>query len=191
MIILVTGGVRSGKSRLAERLASESGDKVTYIATMEPLDDEVRDRIRAHRDRRPPHWVTIEEPLAVAEAVAEHGRASDAVIVDCLGLMVSNILMRQSEEMPYARRCDEVLDRVRRLAEVATQVSARVIVVSNEVGAGVVPESLLGRIFRDAMGWSNQILAEAARHVFLTVAGIPVDIKALRGQNSLLEEGLR
>ncbi len=79
-LILVTGGVRSGKSRLAERLAGESGDRVTYIATMEPLDDEVRDRIRAHRERRPPHWVTVEEPLAVAEAVAEHGPTSDAVI---------------------------------------------------------------------------------------------------------------
>ncbi|MEX0975448.1 MAG: bifunctional adenosylcobinamide kinase/adenosylcobinamide-phosphate guanylyltransferase [Bacillota bacterium] len=191
MMILITGGVRSGKSRLAERLARESGDKVTYIATMEPLDEEVRERIRAHRERRPPHWVTVEEPLAVPEAVAEHGRTSDAVIVDCLGLLVSNILLRQTEEMPYTLRCDEVLDRVRGLAEVAAQVSARVIVVSNEVGAGVVPESLLGRIFRDAMGWSNQILAEAARHVFLTVAGIPVDIKALRGKNSLLEEGLR
>ena len=178
-LTLVTGGVRSGKSSLAERLAKEAGERVTYIATMEPLDDEVRERIRAHRERRPIHWVTVEEPIAVPEAIAEHGASSDAVIVDCLGLFVTNILLRQGEDAPYTKRCDEVLDRVRALAAAASGSVARVIVVSNEVGSGLVPESLLGRVFRDAMGWSNQILAEAACQVLLTVAGIPLDVKAL------------
>ncbi len=185
-LTLITGGVRSGKSRLAERLAGESGDRVTYIATMEPLDHEVRDRIRAHRQRRPPHWTTVEEPLDVAQALAEHGPASDAVIVDCLGLLVSNILVRQRDDMPYEARCKEALEVVRQLAGAAARSPARVIVVSNEVGAGVVPDNLLGRLFRDVMGWSNQVLADAARRVFLMVAGIPVDVKALRLR---LEEG--
>lgn len=178
-MILITGGVRSGKSRLAERLAMERGEKVTYVATMEPLDDEVTERIRVHRQRRPSNWVTVEEPLAVAEAVSLAGQASDAVIVDCLGLLVTNILLRQAEDAPYGQRCDEVLHNVRDLAEAAVAATARVIIVSNEVGSGLVPDNLLGRIFRDAMGWSNEILAEAASQVFLMVAGIPVDVKAL------------
>jgi len=189
-LILITGGVRSGKSRLAERLAGERGDRVTYIATMEALDDEVRERIRVHRNRRPPHWVTVEAPCAVAEAIAERGPTSDAIVVDCLGLLVSNILLRQPAEMPYAERCAEVLERVRQIAEVAAKVPATVIVVSNEVGWGVVPESLLGRLFRDAMGWCNQILAASAGRVFLTVAGIPVDLRALGGRYPLSGEGL-
>ncbi|MGE5579302.1 MAG: bifunctional adenosylcobinamide kinase/adenosylcobinamide-phosphate guanylyltransferase [Bacillota bacterium] len=178
-LILITGGVRSGKTSLAERLAEGAGSKVTYIATMEPLDDEVRERIRAHKAHRPPHWTTVEEPLAVPEAIAAHGSESDAIVVDCLGLWVSNILLRQSDETPYSERCEEIVSKVRVLAETACGTRARVIVVSNEVGAGLVPESLLGRLFRDAMGWSNQVLAAKASRVFLTVAGIPLDIKAL------------
>lgn len=183
-LILVTGGVRSGKSRLAERLASAAGDRVTYIATAEALDDEMKGRIEVHRSRRPSHWVTVEEPLMVPEVLAKRGAVSDAVIVDCLGMFVTNILMGQTEETPYDERCREVLERVRMLVLAATEVPARVIVVSNEVGWGLVPDNLLGRLFRDVVGWANQILADAAGRVFLTVSGIPLDVKAL-GQADL------
>lgn len=178
-LVLITGGVRSGKSRLAERLAADAGGSVTYIATAEALDGEMKARIAVHRSVRPAHWTTVEEPLAVPEAVAARGTTGDAVIVDCLGMFVTNILMSQAPETAYRERCDQVLERVRRLAEAATRAPARVIVVSNEVGWGLVPDNVLGRVFRDVMGWANQILAEAAAQVFLTVAGIPVDVKAL------------
>lgn len=187
-LILVTGAVRSGKSRLAERLAKDNGERVTYVATAEALDEEMRDRIRAHRERRPAGWVTVEEPTDVAEAILKHGSTSDAVIVDCMGVFVTNILVRQPPEMPYEERCEEVLERIRRMVGAAGQVPARVIVVSNEVGWGLVPDNVLGRIFRDAMGWANQIVAEVASHVFLTVAGIPLDLKALNAARSQGEE---
>lgn len=190
-LILVTGPVRSGKSRLAERLASESGKRVTYIATAEVLDEEMRQRIRAHRERRPKDWVTVEEPLAVPEAISKYGLSSDAVIVDCLGVFVSNILMRQPPDMHYDNRCDGVLEEIRRLVEAATQVPARVIVVSNETGWGLVPDNMLGRIFRDALGRANQIVASAAAHVYLTISGIPLDIKALGSSHLLQQEDLR
>jgi adenosylcobinamide kinase/adenosylcobinamide-phosphate guanylyltransferase len=187
-LILITGGARSGKSRLAERLAANAGSRVTCVATCEPLDEEMRERIQAHRERRPRHWVTVEEPLAADEAILRHGPHSDAVIVDCLGLLVSNILLRQAPDAAYGQRCEEALECVRRLVQAASLVPARVLVVSNEVGSGLVPDNVLGRIFRDTLGWANQIVAEAAQHVFLTVAGIPVDIKALEERHLSLEE---
>jgi len=189
--VLVTGGARSGKSRLAEDLAARAGTRVTYVATSEPLDDEMKERIETHRKRRSHDWTTVEEPLAVAEAVLEQGRASDAVIVDCVGIWVSNLLLRQPSGMPYAERCRDVLDRAHSLIDAAKQVPATVILVSNEVGSGVVPDYVLGRVFRDALGWSNQAIADAADHVFLTVAGIPVDVKALGHRPSSAKEAPR
>ncbi len=178
-LTLITGGARSGKSTLAERLAARAGNRVTYVATCEPLDDEMRQRIRAHRERRPRHWVTLEEPLAVDQAVLLHGPSSDAVIVDCLGLWVTNILLRQPPDAEYRERCEEVLRSAANLVQAAGQVSSEILVVSNEVGSGLVPENVLGRIFRDSLGWANQVVAAAAQRVYLTVAGIPLEVKAL------------
>jgi adenosylcobinamide kinase/adenosylcobinamide-phosphate guanylyltransferase len=188
-LTLITGGARSGKSALAERLAARAGNRITYVATCEPLDDEMRERVRAHRERRPRHWVTVEEPLAVDQAVLLHGRTSDAVIVDCLGLWVTNILLRQRPDAEYRGRCDEVLQHVVNLVDAAARVTGDVLVVSNEVGSGLVPDNLLGRIFRDSLGWANQTVAVAAQRVYLTVAGIPVDVKALGMRLHDKEEG--
>ena len=177
-LILITGGVRCGKSRYAERLAADIGnDRVVYIATAEAGDDEMKARIAAHRAGRPAMWATLEAPLDVASAIVEaSGRPESprAILVDCLTMLVSNLLLER-EGGDGARVAGQV-DAIR---EACLQSTATVIVVTNEVGWGVVPATPLGRRYRDLLGSANQSLAEAAVKVLLLVAGIAVDYKAL------------
>ncbi|MEW6226670.1 MAG: bifunctional adenosylcobinamide kinase/adenosylcobinamide-phosphate guanylyltransferase [Bacillota bacterium] len=178
-LILVTGGVRSGKSAFAENAARDLGGRVTYVATCTPLDNEMRERVEAHRLRRPPDWKTIEEPVRVTDVLEAEGTRTDVLILDCLGALVTNLLLQQDEGLRYDARCKEVLTRVRQLAMVARSVPAHVIIVSNEVGMGIVPVYPLGRLFCDVLGWSNQIVADLADDVYFMVAGIPIEIKPL------------
>jgi adenosylcobinamide kinase/adenosylcobinamide-phosphate guanylyltransferase len=183
-LTLILGGARSGKSSYAEKLASVLGRKVLYVATAQALDDEMRARVQAHRQCRPPEWRTLEAPLAVAAALRACPEAADAdlLLLDCLTLLVSNVILSVGSE---AREPDEraawvsVQEEIEALLEVQHQLGKHLVVVSNEVGEGVVPPYPLGRIYRDCLGNANQALARAADQVILMVAGLPVDVKSL------------
>jgi adenosylcobinamide kinase/adenosylcobinamide-phosphate guanylyltransferase len=185
MLTLILGGVRSGKSRLAQRLAAKA-ERVSYVATCQSgQDSEMLARIERHRADRPSGWRTIEEPLALAEAVERTARDSDAILVDCLTIWLSNLSWEHREVGGAgAFACEAAMrSQLQRLAAAARQ--CRVILVSNELGAGTVPESAVTRAFRDTHGLMNQWAAEAADEVILTVAGLPLYLKtAVRGEDS-------
>ena len=166
---LILGGARSGKSRLAERLAAESGLAVTYIATSQPLDGEMNERIQHHRERRPAHWALVEEPLALAKVLREQAAADKCLLVDCLTLWLTNLLMLDDPARLSAER-DALLDSVSGLP-------GRVLLVSNETGLGVVPLGELTRRYVDEAGWLHQALAERCERVVFTVAGLPMVLK--------------
>lgn len=171
----VTGGARSGKSRFAERLATRTGRPVVYIATLEPLDDEMVHRIANHRASRPAAWRTVEASRELEAALA--GALSDAcVLIDCLSLWVTNLLLDGPELPPQAvsALADDLSARLEALLDLAASRSGPLIVVSNEVGAGLVPEHALGRAFRDLLGWANQRVAARAARAWLLVAGRPI-----------------
>jgi adenosyl cobinamide kinase/adenosyl cobinamide phosphate guanylyltransferase len=165
---LLTGGARSGKSALAARLGAAWTGNVTFVATAEALDDEMRERIVRHRRARPETWTTIEEPVALAEAVGAVP-PGDLVIVDCLTLWVSNLRERGCDPTEIDRR-----------AEAAARVGAArpgpTIVITNEVGSGIVPADPSTRAYRDALGTANGLFARAARRAFLVVAGRAVPL---------------
>lgn len=177
-LILITGGIRSGKSRFAEGLAAGlGGDRVVYVATAEAGDDEMRARIAAHRADRPETWTTLEAPLDVAAAIGEAEARSDAprvILVDCLTMLVSNLLLADEVEAQARVRRQAIAIR-----EAARRATADVLIVTNEVGWGVVPATTLGRRYRDLLGMANQELAAAASKVYLLVAGIPIECKSL------------
>jgi|SRR5579872_2968636 len=174
MLTLILGGARSGKSRLAERLAAKAG-RVTYIATARNSGDaEMTARIELHRARRPASWRTIEEPLALADAVELAAPDAGAIVVDCLTIWLSNLFW-EPREGPAGRIDDTVRSELLRIQ--AASHSCRIILVSNELGSGTVPEHAVSRAFRDAQGLWNQWAAEAADTVILTVAGLPLYLK--------------
>ena len=174
MLTLIIGGARSGKSHFAQSLCAQA-TRVAYIATAIADDDEMRNRIARHRAARPASWVTVEEPLALAEALARTAPECDVVLIDCLTVWLSNFCWHHRELPP------ETLE-ARTLATVDRLLSASaagaVIAVSNEVGCGIVPETPLGRLFRDLQGIVNQRVARAAETVYHLVAGIPTRIKS-------------
>ena len=184
-LTLVLGGARSGKSRwaeeLAERAARERGEggSVVYMATAEVGDEEMAARVRRHQARRPAHWRTVEAPRETARVLAGLPAGAGAVLVDCLTLFISNWLLAYEREHSGDALIDAVLARVAELVAAARQVPCDVIIVSNEVGGGVVPAYPLGRLFRDAAGLANQMVARAADRVYWVVAGIPIDARAL------------
>jgi adenosylcobinamide kinase / adenosylcobinamide-phosphate guanylyltransferase len=174
MLTLILGGARSGKSRLAQRLATGAG-RVCYIATARAEDDpEMQARVARHREERPGSWQTVEEPLAVAEACERAARDADAVIVDCLTLWLSNLLWQHRTDPP-SRVEDTGRNGIARIAAAAR--ACHIILVSNEVGCATVPEAAVTRIFRDVQGLVNQCAAEAADEVVFTVAGLPLYLK--------------
>ena len=166
-VTLVLGGVRSGKSRYAQQLG-ERAQRVVFVATAQAGDDEMQRKIERHRATRPQHWTTVEEPLALAGAIAQHGPSCDLMIIDCLTFFASNLLQEETS----AQAVDE-------LCAALSAPPCSVVLVSNEVGSGVVPPYPLGRRFRDLLGEMNQSVAAVASHVLLLVAGLPL---ALKGQ---------
>ena len=176
-LILLLGGARAGKSSFALRLAEEceqsSQRQVYVIATAQALDNDMAERISRHRKERPPHWQTIEEPYQLDEALRQSAEKA-IVIVDCLTLFVSNWLLRHED----VHQCELVVGQITRDFLTEAQSRAQTIIcVSNEVGLGVVPESRLGRLFRDVLGRVNQDFAEAADEVYLMVAGQKLRLK--------------
>ncbi|WP_322495387.1 bifunctional adenosylcobinamide kinase/adenosylcobinamide-phosphate guanylyltransferase [Chloroflexus sp.] len=172
-VVLFTGGARSGKSRCAERYVARLSEQVMYVATATAGDDEMRERISRHRARRPPTWSTREAPVNVAAALADLTPGS-VVLLDCLSLLVSNLLLANESDPEPA--IDRELDDL--LAMVA-QRDLTLIAVTNEVGMGIVPAYPLGRQYRDLLGLANQRVAAAAAEVYLVVGGIPVELRAL------------
>ncbi len=167
--VLISGGARSGKSRFAEQLAS-GGKRVAYLATAEALDSEMKDRIEIHRSRRDPQWTTIEEPLDLLPCLKKCEGQFDLALVDCVTLWISNLMEAELTNQEIAARVDALSDFVQ-------QPSVTLILVTNEVGAGVVPEYPSGRRFRDLVGQSNQNLAAASDAVYWMVSGIPVRVQ--------------
>lgn len=174
-IVLVLGGVRSGKSRFGQDLANElGGNDVLFVATAESRDDEMALRIRLHQQDRPAGWFTLEQPLGVGDAIASRKDAPQVILLDCLTLLVSNILLKHHDDFPAAEA--GVRAEVASLVEAVRHHSATLVVVSGEVGMGVVPESSLGRQFRDLLGWANQSLARHASATYLMIAGLPINV---------------
>jgi adenosylcobinamide kinase/adenosylcobinamide-phosphate guanylyltransferase len=172
MLELILGGARSGKSRFAERLAAESGLAVSYIATSQPLDGEMVERIAHHRERRPAHWTLVEEPLQLARVLREQAAANRCLLVDCLTLWLTNLLM-----LDDAARLAEERDA---LLECLDGLPGRILLVSNETGLGVVPLGELTRRYVDEAGWLHQAVAERAQRVTFMVAGLPMRLKEAR-----------
>ena len=166
MITFVLGGVRSGKSRLAQNLASRYGD-VLFIATARRSDEEMCFKIERHRADRPPSWRTIEEPVDIAGILTAHP-ACDFIILDCLTLWASNLLCGESEQR---------WERAERFYQALRALEQPIAIVSNEVGSGIVPAFALGRQYRDFLGEVNQRVAALADNVVLTIAGIPLVLK--------------
>ncbi|HSR29610.1 MAG TPA: bifunctional adenosylcobinamide kinase/adenosylcobinamide-phosphate guanylyltransferase [Anaerolineae bacterium] len=189
---LILGGARSGKSTYAEALASRLGQRVLYVATAEALDDEMRARVVAHQARRPPEWTTLEVPLDVGLALQASPQAAkaDVILLDCLTLLVSNVILlgagddgagdeSESPAMDTEIAWTRIQGEIEGLLEAYHALKAHFIVVSNEVGLGVIPPYRLGRVYRDCLGWANQALIQAADHAILMIAGQPVDLKQL------------
>lgn len=167
-VTLVLGGVRSGKSHYAQQLGERAG-RVVFVATAQAGDDEMQRKVERHRSSRPPHWQTVEEPLRLAETIAHYGPACDLMIIDCLTFFAANLMEDEgADTSPIEALC------------LALQSPpCAVVLVSNEVGSGIVPAYLSGRRFRDLLGEMNQSVARVASHVILLVAGLPL---ALKGQ---------
>jgi len=174
MLTLILGGARSGKSRFAQSLCS-TAQRVAYLATALPQDDEMRARIARHRLDRPSTWATFEEPLKIAEVVEQQGVSFEIILIDCLTLWLSNWCWEYRGQA-IEQLEGSVLGEIERLS--AASEKGHLITVSNEVGCGIVPASIIGRQFRDLQGMVNQRVAGAAQTVYHMVAGIAVPIKA-------------
>ena len=166
-VTLVLGGARSGKSRFAESLAPEGGVRRVYVATAEPIDDEMASRIAVHRARRGTEWRTVEAPTELAQAIARESAARTWLLVDCLTVWLGN-LMHHGLDVDAAREA---------LLGSLAAAPGPVVLVANEVGLGIVPDSATARAFRDHAGRLNQAVARAAGTVCFVAAGIPVTLK--------------
>jgi len=176
-LIFITGGARSGKSSFAEKIAAKTSKEVVYIATGQLLDEEMAFRIKKHREKRINTWETYEEPIEVRELVSRLGLEKEVILIDCLTLLTSNLLLRKEDKVEDSKWQEEILLEIKKLAEVSYKVPAQVIIVSNEVGMGLVPDNPLGRVYRDILGRANSIIADKADEVFMMVSGIPLKIK--------------
>jgi len=183
-IVLVTGGARSGKSTFAENLAGSLSDDVAYIATAVPFDDGMIDRIKKHQASRPSHWITYEKSVKVYEVIKQIDEAHNVALLDCITIMVNNIMFEDPnldwdgithDEIDVIE--EKIQNEVERLIEEVRRSGLTIIVVTNELGMGIVPENRLARIYRDIAGRVNQLLGSKADEVYFTVSGIPMQIK--------------
>ena len=176
--VLVLGGARSGKTGFAERLAMRAGETPLYLATAQALDSEMTDRVRLHQQQRHKRFSTLEEPIALTTALRAAAKKHDVILVDCLTLWITNLLVAGAD---VANAVDE-------LAAALPQIdSARVILVSNEVGLGIVPDNAMARMFRDLAGSAHQRLADICEEVHFVIAGLPMTLKGPRLTESTTE----
>lgn len=171
-MILITGGCRSGKSRFALDYANRHFSKKLYLATAEVLDEEMTRRVEDHKNARGPEWQTVEEPIEIVDGISEYGPKTEVILLDCLTLWLSNLLLRWDNE-------SRIMVEVDKLRKAIKESSTTLIVVTNEVGMGIVPADPLGRRFRDLSGMANQRMAEAADTVIFMVSGIPMFLKGV------------
>lgn len=194
---LVTGGARSGKSSFAELLAASERRPVTYIATAQIWDEEMAHRVKKHQNQRPATWQLIEEPLNIRDVFWQLKDYQGVILLDCVTLWLTNLLLAQQTNLttssslegkktaPDFSKQDKmfpeiekyVLSTVQEVGDLAQEITPQVLFVTNEVGQGIVPENTLARAYRDLAGRSNQILARRADHVYLVVAGYPMELK--------------
>ncbi len=172
--IFILGGARSGKSRYAQELTGKLGTKVLFVATGEALDEEMQARIDEHRKARPGSWRTLETATDIGKQIEKQIGDAGVVIIDCLTLLVSNLL---GDKLDYSTAEKRVMVEMNQLVACVNRLDASFIIVSNEVGMGLVPETSLGRLYRDLLGKANQLIAQHANEVYLMLAGIPVRIK--------------
>jgi len=171
-MIFITGGCRSGKSRYALSYSNQHFSKKLFLATCEALDEEMAQRVENHKKMRGPEWLTVEEPIKVADRIKEYGNEVEVILFDCITLWLSNLLMKLKSDSIITGEVDQLLGAIK-------QSRSSFIIVSNEVGMGIVPADPLGRRFRDLSGMANQRIAEVAETVILMVSGIPVFLKGV------------
>jgi adenosylcobinamide kinase/adenosylcobinamide-phosphate guanylyltransferase len=169
-VTLVLGGARSGKSRYAQQLAEQSG-RVVFVATAKISDDEMRAKIERHREDRPEEWLTVEEPLELPRVLSDYELSCDMIVIDCLTLYAANLLEAEGENHSAIDR------RIAGLCEALQRTQCAVVLVSNEVGSGIVPTHPLGRRYRDLLGELNQKIATLADDAVLMIAGLPLALK--------------
>ena len=169
--VFVIGGCRSGKSRQAlETAETLASNNLVFIATCTPNDDEMKERIATHQQERSRNWRTVEAPLQLAQAIADAGNQAGVLLVDCLTLWINNLLMDNNSS-------EQILQQIKNLTCAVETANCPVILVSNEVGTGIVPENKLARLYRDLVGAANQAVAQCVDQVVWVIAGIPVTIK--------------
>jgi adenosylcobinamide kinase/adenosylcobinamide-phosphate guanylyltransferase len=170
-IIFVIGGCRSGKSTYALQTAEKvPAERKIFIATCVPQDNEMKQRVARHQKERSQNWLTVEEPLHLPEAILKNSPKADVMLVDCLTLWVSNLLMETDDE-------EKLEEAISQLIDTLEKATCPIVLVSNEVGTGIVPENRLARQYRDIIGLANQAVAKTAGKVIWMVAGIPVTVK--------------
>ncbi|MCI3878155.1 bifunctional adenosylcobinamide kinase/adenosylcobinamide-phosphate guanylyltransferase [Acinetobacter higginsii] len=169
MLQLILGGARSGKSRLAEQTAKETGLSVIYIATAQALDTEMQQRIVHHQQQRPSHWQVFEEPIFLADRLLQCDQANQLILVDCLTLWLTNLLLAEDPALQQQQ--------MQKLFEILPQLQSQIILVSNETGLGVVPMGEISRRFVDEAGRLHQTLGQLANKVMFCVAGFPMILK--------------
>ena len=178
---LIIGGARSGKSLLAEQKAQASGLRVVYVATAQALDGEMSQRIAHHRARRPAHWGLVEAPLELAAALRQHAAPDVCLIVDCLTLWLSNLLFAgdaaTQAEAGLLVACPRLSGDLQALIDTLPQLPGHIVIVSNEVGWGLIPMAAVSRLFTDEQGRLNQRVAAVSERVTLVAAGLPVLLK--------------
>ncbi|MBN1691010.1 MAG: bifunctional adenosylcobinamide kinase/adenosylcobinamide-phosphate guanylyltransferase [Dehalococcoidia bacterium] len=173
-IILILGGARSGKSSYAQQAAAEKGGSVLFCATARPLDEEMRQRIEAHRLSRPAGWDTLEVADNLASALADKAESYETILIDCITLLTANCM----GNITSGKQAEECVDaEIEGLIGLMQRSRCSFILVSNEVGSGIVPDNALARVYRDALGRANQRLAAAADEVILMTAGLPLKLK--------------
>lgn len=174
---LIIGGARSGKSTLAQEMALKAGGNVLFVATAEAGDEDMKKRIEMHRKSRPPDWVTLEATTHIGSRITKNTAKAQTVIIDCITLLINNIFMQYDENTDAGLAEKEVVAEIKELNDCIDRSDAHFIIVTNEVGLGVVPADRVSRLYRDLLGRANQMLAEHADEVFLLVAGIPLTVK--------------
>ncbi len=180
-VILILGGARSGKSHFAQEYERRRGEKVLYVATATAGDADMQRRIEKHRQARPPDWRTLEVTSNIGTQIEANAGDAQVIVIDCITLLVNNIFSRHQETefdaINDAALEKEVVDEIQQLQKCLKKVDSSFLIVSNEVGLGLVPDNRMGRLYRDILGRANQMLAQTADEVYLMVAGIPLRVK--------------